>query len=46
LSPSARHALHEALLWEAVALGGFIIFYFFDDSGARSILALSAASPR
>ena len=31
LSPSARHALHEALLWGAVALGGFVLFYFFDD---------------
>ena len=31
MSPSARHALHEALLWGAVALGGFMLFYFFDD---------------
>jgi len=31
LSPSARHALNEALLWGAVALSGFMLFYFFDD---------------
>lgn len=31
MSPSARHALHEALLWGAVALAGFALIYFFDD---------------
>ena len=36
MSPSARHALHEALLWGAVAFGGFMLFYFFDD--VRSLL--------
>ena len=31
MSPSARHALHEALIWGAAALGGFMLLYFFDD---------------
>lgn len=31
MSSAAKHLLHEALLWGAVALGGFALFYFFDD---------------
>jgi aspartyl protease family protein len=31
MSSAARHVLHEALLWSAVALVGFGAFYFFDD---------------
>jgi aspartyl protease family protein len=31
VSPSARHALHEALLWGAAVVGAFMLFYFFDD---------------
>jgi aspartyl protease family protein len=31
MSPAAKHVLQEALLWGAVALGGFSFFYFFDD---------------
>lgn len=31
MSSAAKHALHEALLWGAVALAGFALFYFFDD---------------
>ena len=30
MSSDAKHVLHEALLWAAVALGGFALFYFFD----------------
>ena len=30
MSSAAKHVLHEALLWVAVALGGFALFYFFD----------------
>ena len=31
MSLAARHVLQEALLWGAVALGGFALIYFFDD---------------
>lgn len=31
MGSAARHVLHEALLWGAVALGGFAFIYFFDD---------------
>ena len=31
MGSAARHVLHEALLWGAVALGGFALIYFFDD---------------
>jgi aspartyl protease family protein len=31
MSSAAKHVLHEALLWSAVALLGFGLFYFFDD---------------
>ena len=43
VSPSARHALHEALIWAAAALGGFMLFYFFDD--VRAALRLSGKLP-
>jgi aspartyl protease family protein len=52
LSPSARHALHEALLWGAVGLGGFALLYFFDDirsalgpSSLPRITGMTAAEP-
>jgi len=31
MSSAAKHVLHEAFVWGAVALGGFALFYFFDD---------------
>ncbi len=31
MSSAAKHVLHEAALWGAVALTGFVLFYFFDD---------------
>jgi aspartyl protease family protein len=31
VSSAAKHVLHEALLWGAIALFGFALFYFFDD---------------
>jgi aspartyl protease family protein len=31
VSSAAKHVLHEALVWGAVALAGFGLFYFFDD---------------
>jgi aspartyl protease family protein len=31
MNSAARHVLQEALLWSAVALGGFALIYFFDD---------------
>ena len=31
MSSATKHVLHEALLWAAVALGGFALIYFFDD---------------
>jgi aspartyl protease family protein len=31
MSSAAKHVLHEALLWGAVALLGFGVLYFFDD---------------
>ena len=36
MSLAARHVLQEALLWGAVALGGFALIYFFDDLKAAS----------
>lgn len=53
MSPSARHALHEALLRGAVGLGGFMLFYFFDDIRSAlgpkgvvpSIAEMTAAEP-
>ena len=54
MSPSARHALNEALLWGAVALGGFALIYFFDDIRtalgpkglSQSIAEMTAAQPQ
>ncbi len=31
MSSAAKHALQEALLWSSIALGGFGLFYFYDD---------------
>ncbi|HMK41414.1 MAG TPA: TIGR02281 family clan AA aspartic protease [Methyloceanibacter sp.] len=52
MSPSARHALHEALLWAAAVLGGLMLFYFFDDirtalelRGVRPTTEIAAARP-
>ena len=36
MSSAAKHVLHEALLWGAVAVTGFALFYFFQRRfGAR-----------
>ena len=35
MSSAAKHVLHEALVWSAVALLGFGVFYFFDDTQGR-----------
>ncbi len=43
VSPGARHALQEALIWSAAALGCFMLFYFFDD--VRTTLGLSGKLP-
>jgi len=40
LSPGARHALHEALLWGAVLFAGIAAIVFFDD--ITSTLRLSS----
>lgn len=45
MSSAAKHVLHEALLWGAVALCGFALIYFFGDirsalgPGARTVLS-------
>lgn len=31
MSSAAKHALQEALLWSGITLGGFGLFYFYDD---------------
>ena len=31
MSSAAKHVLHEALLWGAVAVTGFALFYLLDD---------------
>lgn len=31
MSTAGKHVLREALLWATMALGGFALFYFFDD---------------
>jgi aspartyl protease family protein len=31
LGSAAKHALQEALLWSSIALGGFGLYYFYDD---------------
>ncbi len=43
MSSASKHVLHEALLWGAVALGGFALFYFFDD--LRSAFGPGASAP-
>ncbi len=54
MSSAGKHVLHEALLWVAIALSGFALFYFFDDlraalgPGARklpSVAELRAERP-
>jgi aspartyl protease family protein len=42
MGSAAKHVLHEALLWGAVALGGFALVYFFDD--IRSALGPGASA--
>lgn len=42
VSSAAKHVLHEALIWGAVALLGFALFYYFDE--IRSALGPSAGS--
>lgn len=47
MSSATKHVLHEALVWVAVVLGGFALFYFFDDIktalGPEGSTALSRA---
>lgn len=31
MGSAAKHALQEALLWSSIALGGFGLYYFYDD---------------
>ena len=45
MSSAAKHVLHEALLWGAVAASGFAVFYFFDDIKLRSDPAPTKCSP-
>jgi aspartyl protease family protein len=44
MSSATKHVLHEALLWGAVALTGFALFYFFDDLRAAFGPATGTAS--
>jgi aspartyl protease family protein len=44
MSSAAKHVLHEALLWGAVALSGFALFYFFED--IRTVLGPGADTAR
>jgi aspartyl protease family protein len=55
MSSAAKHLLHEALLWGAVAATGFVSFYFFDDikaalgpdpEKARPIAASEQSGPK
>ena len=53
MGSAARHVLHEALLWGAVALGSVALIYFFDDlrgalvpeGGAPAIAELGKSTP-
>jgi aspartyl protease family protein len=45
MSSAARHVLHEALLWSALALVGFGGFYFFDDLKSAFGLGTDDARP-
>ncbi len=44
MSPSARHALREASVWGAAALGALLLVYFFDD--LRAALGPGAGDAR
>jgi hypothetical protein len=52
MAAATKHLLQEALIWVAVVLGGFALFYFFDDLKAALLPAREAprssqkASPR
>jgi aspartyl protease family protein len=43
MGSAAKNLLQEGLLWGAVALGGFALFYFFDD--LKAALAPNAEAP-
>ncbi|HSD92122.1 MAG TPA: TIGR02281 family clan AA aspartic protease [Methyloceanibacter sp.] len=43
MGSAARHVLHEALLWGAIALGGAALIYFFDD--IRAALGPGGSAP-
>lgn len=43
MSPGARHALHEALLWGAVVLASIVAIFFFDNIAGS--LRLSGDTP-
>jgi aspartyl protease family protein len=50
MGSAARHVLHEALLWAAVALGAVAVIYFFDDLKSafapdRSMPSLAESKP-
>jgi aspartyl protease family protein len=45
MSSAAKHVLHEALLWGAVAVTGFALFYFFDDIKAALGPGTDSARP-
>ena len=45
MSSAGKHVLQEALLWAAVALAGFALFYFFDDLKAAFGPGAEAARP-
>jgi aspartyl protease family protein len=52
MSSAARQLLREALLWAAAGLGGFALFYFFDDlkaalgPGLRTPAVAERAAPK
>jgi aspartyl protease family protein len=45
MSSASKHVLHEAVLWGAVALSGFALFYFFDDIKGALGPGADTASP-
>jgi len=42
MGAATKHLLQEALIWVAVVLGGFALFYFFDDLKAALLPAREA----